>query len=229
MHPTRIIKLLATAFTCLISLTIHGQGSVGIGTTSPSSAFMLHVLGQTTKSGILVESSGNRFGMSISQTGSEAGLRVFNSTTSTAPEVRIEHQGSGDAFSISKTGVGGSAANFFNSNSANDGSVLFSATSAPNGYGVGAANFGNGNALAIWGGGIRVTQLTLSTGTTITSRAVAYLITGGGPYTFSFGLSVGELFYVFNATANPVLVNSIPIPAGAGRTLIVMDGVLRGF
>lgn len=208
---------------------VQAQNAVGIGTTTPSSAYMMHILGQGTKSGLLVESNTNRSGIQISQSGSEAGLRVFNASTSAAPGIRLDHQGNGDAFVISKTGSGGSVANFFNGNAANDASAVFSGTSAAGGYAIGASNFANGNAFAVWGGGMRVTTTTLSTGTTITSRNIAYLITGGGPYTISFPLSLGEIFYFFNSTPSAVSVAGITIPANAGRTCIVMDGILRGF
>lgn len=219
-------------FMLFIHVFSFGQNSVGIGTLNPSSSYMMHVVGQSAKSGLLIQTNGTgQYGLQILQDNNAAGsaLRIFNNASNSTPAVEIQQQGTGDALVITKSGQGGSVANFYNSNSTNNGSAVFSATNAPEGYGLGVSNYGNGNAFALWGGGMRVTQLTLSSGTVINSRAVAYLISGGGPYTINYPLNSGETFYFFNSTTSPVNVGSITIPAGAGKVCIVMDGILRGF
>jgi hypothetical protein len=92
---------------------------------------------------------------------------------------------------------------------------------------MGAMNTANGFAYAAWGGGIRVTSHTVASGTTIATRATAYLINGGGPYTFGFSLANGEMMMIFNNTASAVTVGGVSIPANSGKTCVVLEGVLR--
>ena len=223
-------KIILITLNMLIIVTCSiAQNSVGIGTSTPDASFMLHILGQAAKSGLLIESANANAGLTVNQTGSGNGLKIIKSAVSSGQALNIEHQGSGDAVYVSKTSAGGSAVNIWVSNSANEASALFSGTTAPNGYGIGAGNFGNGVGFAIWGGGMRITQLNLTSGTTIANRAVSYQINGGGPYSFGFIPGTGELFYVYNNTLSPVVVAGFSIPANSGKTLIVMDGVLRAF
>jgi len=216
--------------TQMIVHAVKAQGRVGIGTSNPNSNYMMHILGQSNTQGLLIESASNSAGAEIVHAGSGPGLRVVKSSGGSGESIRIDHiANQGDALYISKTGTGGSAANFWSSNAANDASTLFSGTVAPNGYGIGAANFANGIGLAIWGGGIRVIQQVLSTGTTISSRGTAYLINGGGPYSFSFTPVNGEIFLFYNNTANPVNIGSVSILPNSGKTCVFMEGALRGF
>jgi hypothetical protein len=152
---------------------------------------------------------------------------VSKSATANGLNVILEGGNTGDAIFAQKTTGFGSAGNFQNQNAANEASVLFASTNASGGSAMGAANFGNGNALSIWGGGLRLSTATLNGGGNISVRNAAYEIIGGIAYTFQFPLSNGETFFIYNNTASPATVNGISIAANTGKTFIVLNGVLR--
>jgi hypothetical protein len=177
--------------------------------------------------------TGSGIGGVFASTGSSAGvpLRVINNSAQNgtyALEVIQNSNGTGtDALFVAKNNGTGSAGNFWNNNASNDGSNLFSATNAPNGIAIGAMNTANGFAYAAWGGGIRVSSHTVAAGTNIATRATAYLINGGGPYTFGFTLAEGEMMMIYNNTASAVTVGGVSIPANSGKTCVVLEGILR--
>jgi hypothetical protein len=141
--------------------------------------------------------------------------------------------GTGDVIFADRQGSGtGSAGNFQNSNPANSAAALYANSNSSTGPSLGLHHFAEGNAVSIMSGGVSVSTITLSTGTLISNRAAAYLINGGGPYTFDAAvvpLGEGNTFYFFNNTAAPVTVEGISISPASGRTSIVLGGTLRGF
>jgi len=184
-----------------------------------------------------------------------AGQFIISNASSTAPALDVETNGTGVAGNFVNTGTNfaiyaqakgnadaiyarkqagdgtGSAGNFTNEEPNNPASTLFAMTNAPSGFGLGSMNTAGGNAFAIFQGGMKVSTATLSAGTTITTRAIAYQITGGGPYTFSLtpALSDGEMFYVFNSSGGSVTVSGTAIPSNSGIVFIVLGGVARAF
>lgn len=160
---------------------------------------------------------------------SSGAAAVFAQTNGPGSGITADNTSTGDAIAGMKTGSSGSAGNFQINNSSNPASAVFGMTNAPSGYAFGAMHSANGNAIAIFNGGLKVSTFSLSGGTTITTRAVAYHITGGGPYTFSVTPAVteGEVFYFFNSTGASVTVQSIAIPAGTGKTLLYLGGAFR--
>ena len=151
-----------------------------------------------------------------------------NSQTGNGLSVILQGGNTGDAIYAEKISGSGSAGNFQNSNASNQSSILFAGTNAPGGSALGTANFGNGNAVTIWGGGLRLSTGTISGGGNISTRNAAYEITGGAAYTISFALNNGETFFFYNNTAGPVTINGISIAANSGKTFIVLSNVIRG-
>ncbi|HEY0744925.1 MAG TPA: hypothetical protein VGD40_25835 [Chryseosolibacter sp.] len=151
-------------------------------------------------------------------------------TNGTGPGISANNTSTGDAVFALKSGSSGSAGNFQINNGSNPASALFAMTNAGGGSSIGAMNTGNGNALTIFNGGVRVSVESVSSGT-IANRAAAYRITGGGPsFTFGFGTSDGEVFMVFNDSGVEITVQDVAIPTGEGRTIIQFaPGVFRGF
>jgi hypothetical protein len=159
-----------------------------------------------------------------------AGNFTITNATSTSPALNVETNGAG--FGVKSVSTGPEVAGYFQtSNASSITSTLFSLTNAPGGVGVGTINTANGLALGIFQGGMKVSTHTLSVGTTITTRAIAYNITGGGPYTFSLtpGLTDGEMFFFYNTTGAPVTVAGAAIPPSSGLLFIVLGGVPRPF
>ena len=150
-------------------------------------------------------------------------------TAGTGFAVNARHTGTaGDAIYAEHAGAAnGSAGNFRVSHAENSASALFAATNAPSGTAVGASNEANGLAFAIWGGGMKVSTHTLLADASITTRASAYLISGGLSYTVGFLMSEGEIVYFFNSTAGNVTVEKTSIPANSGKTFIFLGGALR--
>jgi hypothetical protein len=173
---------------------------------------------------------GNAGSFSINNATSKAAA-IYAVTNGAGPAINATHTGGlGDAMYVERQGAGGgSAGNFRISNTQNTASSVYASTTAPGGVAIGVNNEANGVALAIWGGGMRVSTSTLSAGTLITTRASAYLISGGGPYTFdtAIALNEGELFYFLNTTLADVDVAGAIIPANSGKTCIFLGGALR--
>jgi hypothetical protein len=163
--------------------------------------------------------------------GSSTSPAIYAQTNGPGSGISADNTSTGDAIAAIKTGSSGSAGNFQINNGANNASALFALTNAGNGTSIGAINNGNGNALAIFGGGVRLSTASIST-SPITTRAAAYLITTGAS-SFSFDPSVtmneGDTFYFFNSTGVSVTVAGATIAASTGRTFIYMGGALRAF
>lgn len=178
-------------------------------------------------------------GFSASQMGQgSASIFEINNVNSRAPSVYAITNGSGYAIHAAHKGTAGdaiyaettstgSAGNFRITNPNNTASSVYAATNAAAGAAIGAANDANGLGLAVWSGGMKVSTNQLSTGTSITVRASAYLISGGGPYSFGFIMNEGEIFYFYNNTAADVVVDKLTIPANSGKTCIFLGAALR--
>lgn len=175
---------------------------------------------------------------------------VFATTTGNGHGVYTTTSGSGNALFAAQTGSGravqgqitnptnteaairgftdglGRAGFFTVSNPANTAAALF-ATHNGAGSTLHTENTGNGNALFVSAGGMRLAVTTVSGGTTIAARTPVYDITGGVLYNFTFPLTNGEMFLIYNRTGNAVTVNSISIPANSGVTCIVLGNALR--
>jgi hypothetical protein len=154
---------------------------------------------------------------------------VFGLTNGNGPAFSGDNTGNGDIFAATKTGATGSAGNFQVNNASNTGSALFAMTNAQNGFGLGVSNSGNGNAISIFTGGVKVSTATI-TSASITARAAAYRITSGGTtFTFGFPFTDGEVYMVFNDTGSAITVQGVAIPTGEGRTIVNFAGTFRGF
>lgn len=166
----------------------------------------------------------------------------FNNSASTNPGVTVIsnggagsrafeafNNGGGDAIYGQTNAAGGSAGNFAVTNSGNNASALFATTNSASGNGVGVMNTGNGNALTVFTGGVKVSVQTVTTAS-IATRAAAYRVTGGGTaFTFGFSTSDGEVFMVFNDTGAEITVEGVAVPNSEGRTIIrFASGVFRG-
>jgi hypothetical protein len=190
----------------------RGTGSVGgaFWINNPSNNYTALYANTTgTGSSLFTETSTGYASIHGNHTGANgiAGLFNIDNTGSTATAFRAETNGTGPA------------GNF----------VINNATStAP---ALSLTHSGTGIALAVNQGGVKLTTADVTTAT-ITTRASAYNINGGGitTYTFSLpnGLSNGEVFFIYNSTASPITVNSVSIPFGEGRTCVVLGGQLRG-
>lgn len=147
--------------------------------------------------------------------------------------INAQHSGAnGDAIYGEHTGGAGSAGNFRISNNNNTASALYAATTSPGGNAMSVSNDANGIAFTIWNGGMQITTSDVTTGTSLATRASAYRITSldGTTFTIDFGPRDGEVFMVYNETAQPITVGGVSIPANDGKTLVVFPGgVVRGF
>jgi hypothetical protein len=156
-----------------------------------------------------------------------AGHLIINNPSSTVPALEVETNAT-SGFGIKSVSTGNEVAGYFETNNPTAASsTLFGLTNSVNGSAIGAVNTANATALAIWQGGMKVSNATLSSGTSIATRAVAYLITGGGPYTFGFTPADGDIFFFYNNTASAVTVGGLSIPPNAGKTVIFLGGALR--
>lgn len=72
---------------------LFAQQSVGIGTTTPSSNYMLHILSQSSQQGLLVEGASSNATTTISNSGSGPALIVNKPSGSTNQAIFIDHQG----------------------------------------------------------------------------------------------------------------------------------------
>lgn len=138
--------------------------------------------------------------------------------------------GSTDAvYGVKEAGDGsGSAGNFWNNEPANGAAALFAATNAAGGSAIGALNSAEGNAISVFQGGIKMSTHQATGGGGITVRAMAYTVDSDN-YTFSFPVTEGETFYVFNVGGGDAIVEGATIPAAEGRVFIMIGGVLRPF
>jgi hypothetical protein len=157
---------------------------------------------------------------------------LFTQTNGTGTAISAVHTGTnGDAVWVEHQGnAQGSAGNFRITTGTNNASALFGSTQAAGGTGVGAMNTNNGVALAIWQGGMKITTTDVSS-TSIGTRSAAYRITGGGTsFSFTFGPTQGDVFYVFNDSGAGITVEGVAIGNGIGMTLIHFGGAgFRGF
>ncbi|GCC52768.1 hypothetical protein SanaruYs_30070 [Chryseotalea sanaruensis] len=167
--------------------------------------------------------------------GSGDAIKALNRGTGAAMYARAF--GTNDAIYAEKQGGDGvgSAGNFQNQEPTNNASALFASTNAPAGLALGAFNFANGNAFAIFQGGMKVSTATLNAGTNtlITTRAVAYFIEdASSSFTFSGGVAFdeGDMIYIFNGDlGNNAIVDSLVIASNQGIVGIYMAGALRFF
>lgn len=132
-------------------------------------------------------------------------------------------------YAVKEAGDGtGSAGNFWNNEPGNAGSALFAASNAAAGSAVGAINSAEGNAVSVFQGGFKMSTHQASGGGAITVRAMAYTV-DSNTYTFSFPISEGESFYVFNIGGSNATVEGASLSASEGRVFIMIGGVLRPF
>ncbi|MGE0587574.1 MAG: hypothetical protein AB7O48_03305 [Cyclobacteriaceae bacterium] len=132
-------------------------------------------------------------------------------------------------YGVKEAGDGnGSAGNFWNNEPGNGAAALFAATNAAGGSAIGALNSAEGNAISVFQGGIKMSTHQATGGGGITVRAMAYTV-DSDTYTFSFSVTEGETFYVFNVGAGDAIVEGATIPASEGRVFIMIGGVLRPF
>ena len=145
---------------------------------------------------------------------------IFVQTNSNGSALSGDNTLGGDVISIQKSGSSGSAGNFQTTNDQNPASALYATSnSVTGGTTAGLNHSGNGVALAIFNGGVRVSAITTSS-SPINTRATAYAITGGSVFSFGFTTNDGDTFYVYNESASPVTVAGVTINPGEGKTLI---------
>ena len=87
-------KVLVSVMLCHIFFTpLLAQQSVGIGTTSPASNYMLHILSQSTQQGLLIEGASSNATTTIRNTSSGPGLIINKPAGSSNQGIYVEHQG----------------------------------------------------------------------------------------------------------------------------------------
>jgi hypothetical protein len=209
-----------------------GKGRAGYFTINNAS---------NTEAGLYTETNGSGTALYATNTGtggvanfetanifnSVPALRVSsNSMSASTMEITATGQGNDAIYAVKSDGFG-SAGNFWNTNATNISPALQCVNNSAAGVALGTLNQANGYAIRIFAGGTRLSTANLTSGTSISTRATAYLISGGGPYTLGFTLADGELMYFYNLTASTVTINGLSIPANAGKTYVVLGGVLR--
>nr|MCU0386972.1 hypothetical protein [Chitinophagaceae bacterium] len=193
----------------------------GVHTTTNGSGRSVYALNSGTGSAAKFESTNSA--------NTNVAVEIFSkSQSANGLNVILEGGNVGDAIYAEKTTGFGSAGNFQNQNASNNASILFAGTNAQGGSALGSANFGNGNAITIWGGGLRLSTGVINSSGNIDNRSAAYEITGGTTFTINFPLNNGETFFFYNNTASAATVNGISIPPNSGRTCIVLSNTLRG-
>ncbi|MEO5599289.1 MAG: hypothetical protein ABIR06_00035 [Cyclobacteriaceae bacterium] len=214
-----------------------------VNTTAP--AFLADQQGLGNAANFSINNASNIQSSVIGYTNGQGDAGFFHinnaSSTNAAVKARASNTGGGaGAFEIfnatnardaiySETQGTGSAGNFRVSNGSNNASSLFGVTIAAGGTGIGASNEGNGVALAVWSGGMKITTEVV-TNAIIANRAMAYQITSGGTvFTFSFAPSNGEIFMVYNETGAAITVAGVAINNNEGKTIINFGGSFRGF
>jgi hypothetical protein len=189
---------------------------------------------------IFTTTNGNGAGLSSLNSGTgRAGYFEVNNAASTSPTLTVKtnvagsvngfesfHTGTGDA--IFANASNGSAGNFQNSNSSSTYSALFALTNSIGGYALSVNNTAQGNAIAVFGGGLKISTAVVST-TSITTRAMAYRITTGGTtFTFSipgYAFSDGDTFFVVNETGSTITVEGLQLVSNEGKTFVYFAGV----
>jgi hypothetical protein len=204
-----------------------GAGIYGGNTGSGPGVFAT----STNGSAVNAQASGVGHGVVAIHTGS--GNAVFGSVTTgtgRAGQFQITNASNSQPAVRGFTSGTGQAGLFTINNSASTAPALL-AESNGSGPAVEARTLvvPNGLALRLSEGGVTMNVEALSSGTAISRRATAYLLTGGGPYSFSFALNNGDLFFIFNSSASAISVGGVSIPANAGRTCMVMGGILRAW
>jgi hypothetical protein len=220
----------ANAETAIRAFT-SGTGRAGFFTVNNAS---------NTADGIFTTTNGSGAGLSSLNSGTgRAGYFEVNNAVSTSPAMTVKtnvtgsvngfesfHTGTGDAIFANATA--GSAGNFQNTNSSSVYSALFAQTNSIGGHALGVSNTAQGNAIAVFGGGLKISTAVVST-STITARAMAYRITTGGT-TFSFSIpgysfSDGDTFFIVNETGSTVTVEGIQLVSNEGKTFVYFAGV----
>lgn len=220
------------------SVAVRGQatnGGTGVaafsnGNTFISPAFYAEHTGTGDAAGVFkVSNAANPYNAIFGETvGGGITIYALQKGTGRAGQFQINNAANSEAAVRGFTDGMGRAGFFTINNALNTADAVQAVTNAQGGTALGANNSGNGNAVAIWGGGIRLSTGTLTGGGNISVRNAAYEITGGAAYTISFPLNNGETFFFYNNTAGPVTVNGISIAANSGKTFIVLSNVLRG-
>lgn len=226
----------------------EGTGSAGNFTNNNASSGAATLFTQTAGTGAALQAQTSTgfaavYGRRDGATNGNAALFEIVDAANTYPALQVNTSGTGSAINVNHTGAtgdaiyadrqgsgGGSAANFRISNSANTASSMYASTNATGGTAIGASNEANGVAFAIWSGGIKITTNVVTT-SSITTRASAYRITGGGTsFTLDFGPQDGEVFMIINETGLNITIAGITVVNGEGKTFVVFPGgVIRGF
>ncbi len=189
------------------------------------------------------------YGRHEGATNGNAGLFDIIDAANTYPALQVNTAGTGAAINARQNGTSGdaiyaekvtgtgSAGNFRISDGNNSASAVYGATTAAGGVAMGAANEANGIAFAIWNGGLQVTTNVVSGSTSISSRASAYQITfAATTFSLDFGPKDGEVFLIYNETAQTITINNASgaavasLLSGEGKTFIVFPGgAIRAF
>lgn len=227
------------------SNTGTGNGFAGYFSNSNAANTFPAVQGTTTGSGSVFRA--------FQTTGPGAGIDVFmNNTTSTAVGFSVDQRGLGAAgnFNINNAASGasgvlsttngtgdaifgrkpagsgsGSAGNFQNAEPTNNNSSLFALTNAVGGTALGLINSADGNALAIYQGGLKISNVSLSTPGAIVAKAGLYEISTPGSYTLPATGPVGETCWIANSSGGSVTINAVaPVANGTIRQFIRLTG-----
>jgi len=215
----------------LQAIHIGTSGDAIFASTSASSGSAISAQSSTeARAGYFTNSNAGSGGavVTVDNAGGGTSLEAFNNGTGYA--IYAESVSSADALYANKPiGSSGSAGNFNNSEPLNGASTLFAMTNASTGSALGLMNNADGNALAIFAGGVKISTFQATGGGSITTRAAAYTLDANA-YTFPGGfLSEGDTFYIFNMGGGSASIDGQTITAGTGRVFIVIGGVLRGF
>ena len=227
------------------SNTGTGNGFAGYFSNSNAANTFPAVQGTTTGSGSVFRA--------FQTTGPGAGIDVFmNNTTSIAVGFSVDQRGLGAAgnFNINNVASGasgilsttngtgdaifgqkpagsgsGSAGNFQNAEPTNNNSSLFALTNAVGGTALGLINSADGNALAIYQGGLKISNVSLSTPGAIVAKAGLYEISTPGSYTLPATGPVGETCWIANSSVGSVTINAVaPVANGTIRQFIRLTG-----
>jgi hypothetical protein len=212
----------------------EGTGGAGSFNINNASSASTSLYASTNGTGAALDARNNGTGriayFNLNNASSTSpGVTIVSNAAAGSRSLEVFHDGAGDAVYGQTNAAGGSAGNFTVNNAASTASSLFASTNSPNGHAIGAMNNANGRAFSMFSGGLKVSTATLSGGTSIPVRAAAYVISGGGPYSFDAGFTLeeGDMFYFFNNTVTSVEVSGFSIPAGTGKTYIYLAGGLR--
>ncbi len=215
----------------LQAIHIGTAGDAIFASTSASSGSAISALSSTeARAGYFTNSNAGSSAavVTVDNAGGGTSIEAFNNGTGYA--LYAESVSSTDALYANKpAGSSGSAGNFNNSEPSNGASALFAMTNAATGSALGLMNNADGNALAIFSGGVKVSTFQATGGGSINTRAAAYTVDANA-FTFPGGfLAEGDTFYIFNVGGGSASIDGQTITAGTGRVFIVIGGVLRGF